>query len=153
MVKTSHREVLPASSHTFLYKAETVALLRVTDQKNKPFVIQSSRQLFCKVPHTFTFILTAPLSAALQLPPEGRVGAQGKYCHHFSHRVHLDSLVNVTRLERQSILVQRKSGCKKWFSGLPSAETLDISAKSNERSPAACECPPTCANTHIHTHR
>lgn len=99
LVRVSHLRVLPVSAPALLYKAKTVAPLHVTAKKNdyKPCVTQSSRQLLCRLSHGCTFIPTAPPSAAPQLPPEGRVGTQGKCCHHFSHRAHLHSAASVIK--------------------------------------------------------
>lgn len=126
LVKVSHCGDLPASAPALLYKAKPVVRLHATAKKNnyKPCVIQSSRRPLCKVSRGCTSIPTAPRSATSQLPPECRVGTPGKYCRHFSHRVHLDGMANVIKLERGSISAQRESEMEKWFHGLPSAESL-----------------------------
>lgn len=77
------------------------------------------------------------------LLPERRMSTQGKHYPHFSHRVHLDSVVNVLRLERWNILV-RESECEKWFHGLPRAESqlwmYPLKATGDVPGSAQCMC-------------
>lgn len=148
----------PASAPALLYKARTVTHLYITAKKNnyKSCVVWSSGWLLCKLCHSCTSILTMLLSATPWLSSEGRVDTQGKYWHLFSAFGWHGTCPKTVKTENFSTggewAWEKVSWAAKcWITA------VDVSAKSNWRSPTACGCLPhmqthTRAHAYVRTH-
>lgn len=91
-----------------------------------------------------------PRWATLSCPiaPSWKQESTGKHCHHFSHRVHLDWMVNVLGLEGWRILRQREWAWEMFSWGLKCWITaVDVPAESYWRHTHMC----THRHSHVHT--